>query len=191
MINKNQQNEFNITFGQMNLLIDFRNVWLDLAEWTRTYFVRSLFNIGGLDAVGNRLYQVPLDIYNRLQMIFGIPRTQQLVTLFSSHIVQMMNLSNAMKSENDQAVNSATQQLYQNSTDISNYLSQINPIWSNVLWNNLFDQYIRLMIDGLVALASGNFASEINIYDRAKYQTTILSDYMTDGLLQFLTFNQR
>lgn len=190
MVNKNQ-NEFNISFGQMNLLIDFRNLWLDIAEWTRTYFVRVLFNIGGLDAVGNRLYQVPLDLYNRLQMIFGIPRTQQLVTLLSNHIIQMMNLANAMKNKNDQTVNSATQQLYQNSVEISNYMRQINPLWSDVLWNNLFDQYIRLMIEDLVALASGNYTNDINVYDRAKYQTAVMSDYMTDGVLQFLTFNQR
>ncbi len=188
---KTQQNEFNITFGQMNLVIDFRNLWQDLAEWTRTYYVRSLFNIGGLDAVGNRLYQFPLDLYTRLQMIFGIQRTQQLIILFSNHIIQMMTLSQDIKGKDELAVNTTTQQLYQNSTTVSNYLSQINPIWSNVLWNNLFDQYIRLMIDDLVALASGNYVNEINIYDRAKYQTTILSDYMTDGLLQFLTFNQK
>lgn len=189
MIHKNQLNQLpdtTIPYGQMNLIINFRNLWLDLATWTRNYFVSVISGYGNADMVGARLYKIPVDFYNRLQMIFGIQQSEQFVQLLSTHIALIRNLSSATKNGDILLTNNTITQLYQNSSAIASYLEQINPFWNNVQWKNLLDQYVKMTIDELVALQSGDFANDIEIYDRITYYTLLLGDYMANGIIQYL-----
>lgn len=118
MIKKTQNLETNI-YGTTNLLINLRNLWLDLAIWTRSYMVSIMSGFGNANAVGERLYRIPIDFYGRLQMIFGSQRVQGFVNLLSQHIVLMMNATAAMKNRDSDALNRNTQLLYQNSNELA------------------------------------------------------------------------
>jgi hypothetical protein len=170
----------------MNLLINLRNLWLDLATWTRNYTVSVMSGFGNTEMVGNRLYQIPIDFNNRLQLIFGAQSTQQLVNLLSQHIILMMTTATALKDGDQETVDKNVKLLYQNSSDLAVYFEQINPYWSDIQWGNLLDQYVSMTLQEMFALASGNFEKDINIYDRITYFTVLLADYMTSGIMQYL-----
>lgn len=189
MIKKAQNLETNI-YGTTNLLINLRNLWLDLAIWTRNYMVSIMSGYGNANAVGERLYRIPIDFYNRLQMVFGSQRAQGLVNLLSQHIVLMMNTASAMKNRDNDSLNKNTQLLYQNSNDLANYLVGLNPYWTTIQWNTLLEQYINMTLQEMVALASGDFERDIDIFDRITYYTVFLADYLTEGIIQYVTFKQ-
>ena len=189
MIQKSISSEANI-YGATNFLINLRNLWLDLAIWTRNYMVSILSDYGNADAVGARLYRIPIDFYNRLQVIFGAQRTQGLVTLLSQHVALMMEATLNMKTRDNDALNKNTQLLYQNANDLANYLVGLNPYWTVIQWNTLLDQFINMTLQELVALASRDFVRDIDIFDRITYYTVFLADYMTEGIVQYITFAQ-
>lgn len=188
MIRKEQITEVPTLYGYTNLLINLRNLWLDLAIWTRNYMVSNISGYGNVDMVGNRLYRIPTDFYARLQLIFGPQNSQELVSLLSQHIILMMETSNAIKNGNNDAASANTAQLYQNSSDIANYFAELNPYWTAVQWKTLLDQYISMTLQEMVALSSGDFERDIDIYDRLTYFTVFLADYMTQGIVSYLTF---
>lgn len=189
MIKKIQYLETNI-YGTTNLLINLRNLWLDLAIWTRNYMVSIISGFGNANSVGERLYRIPIDFYGRLQMIFGSQRAQGFVNLLSQHIVLMMNTVGSMKNRDNDALNQNTQLLYQNSKDIAGYLVGLNPYWTTTQWNTLLEQYINMTLQEMVALASGDFERDIDIFDRITYYTVFLADYLTEGIVQYITFKQ-
>ncbi len=175
-----------LSYGQMNFIINFRNLWLDLASWTRSYFVSIISGFGNSNMVGERLYRIPVDFHERLQLVFGREVSEKFITLLSNHIILMMNLAISIKSGDNQQASALTSQLYQNINEFAAYFNTINPFWSDIQWKNLLDQYTRLTIEELVALASGNFEKDIDIYDRITYHTLFLGDYMAEGILQFI-----
>jgi len=189
LIEKTQNLETNI-YGTTNLLINLRNLWLDLAIWTRNYMVSIISGFGNASAVGERLYGIPIDFYSRLQMVFGSQRAQGFVNLLSQHIAVMMYTAGAMKDGDQDALNRNTQLLYQNANDLANYLVGLNPYWSTIQWNTLLEQYINMTLQEMVALASGDFERDIDIFDRITYYTVFLADYLTEGIVQYITFRQ-
>lgn len=152
--------------------------------------VSNFSGYGNANAVGERLYRIPIDFYNRLQLIFGAQRVQRFVNLLSQHIALMMEISIAMKNRDNDTLNKATVSLYQNSKDLTNSLVELNPYWTNILWNTLLDQYVNMTLQEMVALASGDFERDIDIFDRITYFTVFLADYMTEGIVQYITFRE-
>ena len=62
----------NITFEQMNAILTFRTVWLDMAMWMRNFTKSFVDDHPNLEAVTNRLYAgVPLRFYNALVVFYG------------------------------------------------------------------------------------------------------------------------
>ena len=175
-----------LSYGQMNFIINFRNLWLDLASWTRNYFVSIISGYGNANMVGERLYRIPIEFHDRLQLVFGRENSEKIITLLSNHIILMMNLAISIKSGDNELSSTLTNQLYQNVDELAAYFNSINPFWSNIQWKNLLDQYTRLTIEELVALASGDFDKDIDIYDRITYHTLFLGDYMADGIMQYV-----
>ncbi len=189
MIREKKFNDTNI-YGTTNLLINLRNLWLDLAIWTRNYMVSIISGYGNANAVGERLYRIPTDFYSRLQMIFGAQRAQGFMNLLSQHIALIMETTSAMKNRDNDALNKNTQSLYQDSMDLANYLVGLNPYWTTIQWSTLLEQYINMTLQEMVALASGDFEKDIDIFDRITYYTVFLADYLTEGIIQYITFKQ-
>lgn len=177
-----------LTYGQMNIIVNFRDLWRDLATWTKNYMVSLLSGWGGLEQVGARLYEIPLEFYYRLQLVFGAQVTQELVNLLSQHIILMLTLFTAVKANDVEAANSNTALLYSNASILAQYLEAINPFWSELQWKNLLDQYIRMTIDELTALITNQYQRDISIFDSIIFHTVYLGDYMANGLLQYLEF---
>jgi len=123
--------------------------------------VSIMSGFGNTDAVGERLYRIPVDFYNRLQLIFGAQGAQGFLNLLSQHIVLMMETTNAMYNGDNDALNSNTQLLYQNADELAYYLVTLNPYWTKAQWSTLLDQYINMTLQEMVALASGDFEESV------------------------------
>lgn len=186
-IYKQQTPESVISFGNANLIFDFRRLWLDLVGWTRTYVSSIMSGFGDATANGERLYAMPREFGNRIRMIFGEEAEQTFITFLSNHIILMMSLASAMKNGNNELVSSLTTQIYQNADEFSAFLDRTNAFWDTTPWQNLLYQYISLQLERMVALASGDFNKAVQIYDRLTYHAIQIADDMSNGVLQYLS----
>lgn len=185
MVLKSQQ-EITISYGFMNLINLYRAIWSELAIWTRTYILGVMSNYGNVTVVGERLYTVPVQIQNQLKTIFGEEAAQKFQTLLSQHVVLIMTLANAIKNGDTATQNTTMTQLYQNADEMAAFLTGMNPFWNNAQWTNLLYYYISLTINDLVALASSDFAQDIQISDRITYHVLLIGEYMANGIIQYL-----
>jgi len=188
MIYKNQldQRAVTIPYGQMNLITNFRTLWLNLSMWTREYLLSIASGLPNTNAVHDRLYQVPIQLGSLLQLIFGQQSAERFINLLSTHIVQMESAIMAQKNGDNQALSNSVNLLYQNADEISDFLSQINPFWFQAQWQNLLYTYISMTFDESTAMFSGDYGKDIQIYDRIQFQTWLIGNYMADGILQYL-----
>ncbi|MEL7657980.1 MAG: hypothetical protein AAGU75_18965, partial [Bacillota bacterium] len=63
MLNKNQVYpipiESYIPYGQMNLIVNYRTLWLNLSMWTRAFLLSLVSELPNTKAVSDRLKEIP------------------------------------------------------------------------------------------------------------------------------------
>ena len=138
-------------------------------------------------AISDRLYQIPVQIGNLLQLVFGQQAAEHFINLLSTHIIQMETAIMAQKNGNVQAVNDSVNNLRQNASEIAVFLEQINPFWLPPQWENLLFNYINMTFEQSTATLSGDYVKDIQVFDRIQYQTQLIGDYMANGIIQYFT----
>lgn len=183
MVNISQETSTCITFEKMNLINDIRSLWLQLALWMRSFIISSANDSGDLAATTGRLYQVPKDFYNTLRIMYGRALAEHFLTLMTRYIVTAVRLMDALKNNNQNAINARTEQWYQIADEIAAFLAQ-NPIWDESYWRALLYQNISMTINQMLAVLKGYYEREISIYERINTRAIVIADYMSKGILQ-------
>lgn len=185
--NQNQQQQANycITYGQLNLIKDTRTILIHLVSWMRQYFQSIIMSLTNLEAIRSRLYDVPLEIYHTFLPFFGSIVAERFLNLLTIQISILGILAEAIKNGDQEAVNTNTVRLYEHANELAEFLSQINPYWNQTQWQSLINQFLRMSIDQMVAIASGNYDRDVEIYDRLERHTYIIADYVSSGIIQY------
>ncbi len=173
-----------VTFEQMNAIITFRTVWLDMALWMREFIHSFVGDHPNLEAVTNRLYTgVPIRFYNALVVFYGTEIAEEYLNRISNIIVVFWRLVEAMKSGDQEGVQSATRELYETADQGAAFLASLNDYWDASRWRDLYTQYINLGIQVILAVLEGNYENEIRIYDRIQDLTVTMGNYMANGII--------
>ncbi|MDD4564383.1 MAG: hypothetical protein PHE79_02760 [Eubacteriales bacterium] len=190
MITKNQDTieqiqeaGYLITYEQMNTLIEFQRKWAQLSMWTRALMVSILEDISNKTAIVNHLFTILSELYYIFRVFYGPIISQQLLNLLSRLVTNQWSLFEAMKSGEKEAINQSTVNIYKNADELAELLSKINVYWYEDQWKNLLYQYIKLLIDEMVAMLSRNHEREIEIYNQLQYIAEIMGGYMARGII--------
>lgn len=187
MISKDQEQEPTISYGYLNLVRSYRNLMAQLAYLTRIYFSSVYSGFGNAEAIAKKMYSLPNRFHEKAELIFGSPLSEELLNLLSLHVLHVQSLVNAMVSGDQAGANYATQSLYQNADNIASQFAKMNPFWDVMQWKTLLYNYINLIIQDVVALGSGEFETELDIFERMLLAALALGDYHADGLYQYIT----
>lgn len=179
-----------LTQGHMNLIKNFDALWLSLTIWTRALANRISQGVD-YTAVMNRLFRVPLDFYNRLQLMFTPEQAEGYANLLSRHIILIHTLLLAQKNNDNQTVQTSSIQLYENADEIAAYLAQINPLWEDAQWRNLLYGYIYLTFEETTAIMLQESEKDIIVFDRIINQAYQMGDYMANGIISYLVATNR
>lgn len=183
---KNQEQPY-VSYTYLNLDKAMRYLMTQLAGLTRLYFISVFSGYGNADAIAKKLYSLPFDFKEKAELIFGAPLSEEFMSLLSMHVAYIQYLADSMKSGNQDGANYATQQLYSNADAIAAQYAKMNPFWSKAQWETLLGNYVNLLIQDVVALASKDFQKEMDIADRMLLAALYMGDYQADGLYQYIT----
>jgi len=186
MIQKSQNQDQYITYGQMNLINDFRNHWNELAIWIRSYMVSTITGFSNITAISNRLYRIPSELGGMFEPFFGKDLAEQFQHLLLIYIVNMQHLINAQDARDQSACDSAVAALYRSSDEISTFLARINPYWDKNQWQSLLNQLNNLITTEMVAMLLEEYDRELDIRDRMLKHTLTMGDYMARGVMHAL-----
>lgn len=201
MIDKNQVNppapgvpapnpvstpDFPIPVGpeQLALISNLRQLWVQLAIWSRSLIVSTAANLGDIPVIVDRLTFLPEAFSGVLGQYFEPQDADRFRELLEEQISTVVALVAAEKADNDQTVNQETENLYSNANRMADFLGSINSHWNPVQWRNLLYTYIQVLLADLVARLAGFYAREIDIFDDLQTQAIASSDYMALGMLQ-------
>lgn len=189
-INKNQEPPV-LTYGYLNLVKDLRYLMTQLAYLTRLYFASVFSGYGTAEAVANKLYSLPYIFQAKAELIIGTPLSEEFMTLLSMHVSYIQYLAEALKTGNQDAANYGTQQLYKNAEALAAQYAKMNPFWDEMQWKTLLYNYVNLLIQDALALASRDFEKEMDIFDRMLLSALKMGDYLAEGLYEFLTVTKK
>lgn len=186
MISVDRYKENLITYGQMNLIINARNLWRDFVMWSRIYLISRLAGIGTPNEVFYRIYRIPNGFGNVLRLIFGDEIAEKYIHLLSQTIIIFSELIEAQLIGNVELVTEKVRQLYMNADERAKFLATINPYWEEVQWKSLMYTFYQYSFDEIISIQT-NDARNIDIFDRLLQHANTMGDYFSQGVFNYLT----
>lgn len=183
-------NPNNIT-AQMNMIFRARVLGRDLATWLKLYLVSLYCGLGDSDEISKRLFKIPMEYGNTFKVFFGDKPTEQLINLLTQYIASLQSLFVAQINNDVNAVNNYAQQVYQIANSVATFLAGINPYWTQNEWAYLFNSFTNMQIKLAITLLTKEYKKGIDIFDRILTLTTIMGDYLSQGLINYLILNHQ
>lgn len=162
----------------------------ELALLERTYIATVAGGFGSPEAIYRRLYNLPIKLKDKLQLVFGQPASERQQQLLQMQIVYLMMLTDALKNDDVDAMNESTGNLYRNADEMAAAYAEMNPFWSEAEWKRLLYAYTSMNIEQAVALMGGNFEKDLDIFDRLLLHALTMGDYLADGIIGYLTIRE-
>lgn len=187
MSNSNVETVDSITYGQMNLINTLRKFWFELPMWRRDYLVSYAANLGDVEILGNKLYNMPTAIGDVLEAFLGNTIARKIENMIREQIVIGAQILFEEKEGNTEAINENTVRLYRNVDQMAAYLAQINPYWDEQTWKNLLYDYYRTTLLEMVAVLAKKYQESVILYESMEDQALNIADYMVEGIIPYFT----
>lgn len=197
MLRKSQQMYMGgcISPAQMHIIFNSRIFWRQLATWTRAYLNSRYLGIGIADDVFGHILIIMSEFTNMLRLTFGGEASEKYYQLLTQHIIIIRELITAQLDGNTDAMKYNVDRLYENGEIRAAFLAVLNPLWNESDWKNMINTYNKLTLEEANSFSTGDFAGNIEAYDKLTLQTDVMGDYFAHGLYHYITgtmpgFNQ-
>ncbi|WP_324823795.1 hypothetical protein [Sinanaerobacter sp. ZZT-01] len=182
-MNQTTQNENYLTYDQVNIIIAFQKLWLDLASWMRSYIKAEIYDTKNLQSVKNYLLTLPSEFYDTFSIFYGTIPAQRIMDLMSEFIKSGMKVVESLKYGDSLLADSRTIEWYKIADDLSSFLARTNIYWDENQWKYLLYQYIKLKIEEINAIINDNYEEEIKLYNSIEDIVFLMASYMARGII--------
>lgn len=187
-MNKQEVKEPCLTYEQMNIITNAQNLWLRLAFLIRDLMIAVFRDPDRVQSTADQLYNfLTADFYQFFSFVYGPQIAQQFTNYLTNAIADAWRIFEGIATNNQEAVNSSTVDLYKLADQSSAFLASINPHWSEDQWRSYFYQYIRISIDEALAFASNDFDKEYQLFGQEVKLALLMGDYMARGIIASIT----
>jgi hypothetical protein len=179
--------------AESNLFFKGRIIWRDIATWIRTYldYVYLNSDLEQQKLVIEMLMSIPIEYGNMIRIFFGDRIAEDYTNLLSNYIMVIINLINAQKNGDINALVEYTKQLYQNVEQRADFLSKYNPFWVKSVLQSIMYNFTRMTIDEVKTRFSKDYKMNINIFKRILTYSSVMGDYLAEGILNYLKYSAR
>lgn len=176
-----------ITYEQMEIIYNIRMVWFELFYWVRNYMLSRYLGLGNAGEFYTRLEQVPVDYTNALKQVFGEQVAEDLLQEINTYFVLLDDFITAQMDGNTDEINRITQLLYENAEKRAVLISSVNPLWNYDEWRTRLFNNTRITIDESTTFLTGDYARNIDIFNRLLDLSESTSTYFAQGIYQYLS----
>lgn len=168
------------TEAQVDLMNEFNLLWLQYVYWTRLFLISDINDLDDVQAVTNRLLRNPKDFALVFRRYYGLEKANQFENLLTQHLVLAAQLVDAAKAGNTNSVNDIRKKWYKNADDIANFLSQINPYWSESEWKKMLYEHEK----EATQLLTKEYVMSIATFDEIEKQALTMANNMAMGIIK-------
>lgn len=173
-----------LTSEEINILLTFQNMWIDIAHWVRSFYHTVFGNLPEQRSIGTRLFvELPMDLYNEFKKYFNEEEAREFEDISSRFITINWQLANSYKSKDKISIDSTNAEYYRISDEFAAFLARVNKYYDENQLKALFYDYIRLKINEIIALTTGNYDLEMKIFEELKYTAATIGIYMALGII--------
>lgn len=176
------QDQVCLTSNQLNMASSILGLWVEDAVWTRAFIVSTIGKLPNQTATTDRLLQIPTDFYNVLKVFWGEEIALQYMNYMIERIAHERDLLSAMIRGDQESADMHTRMLYENADSISAFFDQF-PRWDKNVWQQLLYSDIRMFINQITAILSGNYTEEVTVFDSILNNAISMGNYMALGIL--------
>ncbi|WP_198022958.1 LysM peptidoglycan-binding domain-containing protein, partial [Paenibacillus zanthoxyli] len=159
----------------------WRTLWEQHVAWTRMLIISIAAGLPDEALVTERLLRNAPDMAAVLRRYYGDEVAARFSALMKDHLVLAAQLVKAAKAGDKKAVSETEKKWYANADEIAAYLSSINPNWPKRVLMKILHEHLRQLKDEAVFRLSGNYKSDIEIYDQIEKHELEMADAFTAG----------
>lgn len=161
-----------------------RKLWIEHVLWTRNYIVSDLSSLEDKAPVLERLLKNQQDIGESIKPFFGEEAAKELTDLLKEHIALGGQVIDAAKNNNKPDLEKYNKLWYENADKISNYLSSINPKYSNKVLKDMLYKHLQFVTDQVTSYLSKDWETHIDAYDKGQEHMINFADILVDGIVK-------
>jgi len=170
--------------AEVDLKSGMRMLWEEHVAWTRMTIISMAANLPDLDLVTGRLLRNAADFEAALKPLYGNEKASKFGSLMREHLVIAVQLVKAAKTGDSKAAADAEKKWYANADEIAAYLNSINPNLSRETLTAMLREHLALTKSEAVARLTGDYATDIALYDRIEKQALSMADALTEGIVR-------
>jgi hypothetical protein len=161
-----------------------RKLWEDHVTWTRLAIVTFAAGYDGFAATAERLLQNQVDIGDAIKPFYGDAAGEQLTALLKDHIAIAVEILQAAKAGDTDAVEDAITRWYENANDIADFLSAANPkFWPNDMMRAAMKTHLDQTLAEATHELNRDFAASVGDYEEAHLHILAMADVLSSGII--------
>ena len=170
--------------GEFELTLAMDKLWDEHVTWTRMYIMSVTSDLPDADLAAQRLLQNQVDIGNAIKPVYGDEAGEQLTSLLNDHILTAADLLAAAKSGDTAKLEDANERWYDNGDQIAMFLNSANPDhWPQADMQSMMKSHLDLTLDEATARFEGDWAGDVDAYDKVHDEILHMADMLTQGIL--------
>ncbi|MDD2218202.1 MAG: hypothetical protein PHW03_02950 [Eubacteriales bacterium] len=184
MYYKSLQTQPPLTYEQAELVIRFRKIMVRLAYLTRFYIIARLTEFGDINVIKDELSRIAVETN---ELARTVPEfTGNFTQIALNYITGLAGLVDAMIAGDSAQADESIRQLYRLSNENAAYLAEINPNWDKSTWQNIFSEYIQLLVAEVIAIQAGDYNKALDVFNSMIDNSLERGNYYAAGLIPFL-----
>jgi hypothetical protein len=166
-------------------------LWEDHITYTRNVIISFELNepdpsvvLPDLNTVVERLLQNQVDIGDAIKPYYGTDAGNQLTALLKEHITGAANVLSALKTNDQDALQTALAAWYANAHEIAVFLSNANPKnWPLAEMDEMMKAHLDATTAEAVARHQGDWQADVAAYDQVHVQALEMADMLSSGII--------
>jgi hypothetical protein len=165
------------------LRIALHDLWVEHVVWTRQYIVAAAADSPDASFAAERLLKNQENIGDAIKPYYGDEAGDQLTSLLKDHILIAVDLLEAAKAGDAEAVQEIEAKWYDNGDDIATFLSEANPNWTKEDMVIMINEHLSLTKTEAVARLTGDYATDVETFDALYVHAVSMADGFSVGIV--------
>ncbi|GAA0070883.1 hypothetical protein UT300003_24070 [Clostridium sardiniense] len=167
-----------------DLKITERKLWIDHVLWTKSFIVSDLASLEDKEPVLERLLINQDNIGNSIKPYYGKEAGDKLAALLRDHIKFAGQVVDAAKSGKKRDLEKYNKLWYENAEEIANFLSSVNPKYSNKVLKDMLYRHLQLVIEQAVNRLNKDWKKDIEAFDEGEDHMIKFADIIAEGIIR-------
>ncbi|MBY0756364.1 glycosyltransferase [Clostridium sardiniense] len=161
-----------------------RKLWIDHVLWTRSFIVSDLASLEDKEPVLERLLKNQDDIGNSIKPYYGKEAGDKLAALLRDHIKLAGQVVDAAKSGKKRDLEKYNKLWYENADEIANFLSSVNPKYSNKVLKDMLYRHLQLVTEQAVNRLNKDWKKDIEAFDEGEDHMIKFAYIIAEGIIR-------